>query len=97
MPSKTKDYSYIRFGASTFFLDEEFAKRHKIRLVQKSKPIHVEVIDGRPLLSGSITHESEPMEVAFKDHNSYVAFNIIRTPSSPSSLIFHGWKIIIRP
>jgi hypothetical protein len=51
--------------------------------VQKSKPIHVEVIDGRPLLSSSITHETKPLEVEFKDHSSCVIFSIIKTPSSP--------------
>ena len=81
-PQKQKTLALLDLGASTCFLDEEFAKRHKIRLVQKSKPVHVEVIDGQSLLSGSITHESEPIEVAFKDHSSYVVFNIIRTPSS---------------
>ena len=82
-PKKLKAITLLDSGASTCFLDEEFAKRHKIRLVQKSKPIHIEVIDGRPLLSGSVTHESEPIEVVFKGPSSYVVFNIIRTPSSP--------------
>ena len=81
-PQKQKIIALLDLGASTCFLDEEFVKRHKIRLVWKSKPIHVEVIDGRPLLSSSVTHESEPMEVVFKDHNSHVVFNNIRTPSS---------------
>ena len=89
-PQKHKTKALLDSGASTCFLNEEFAKRHKIRLVQKSKPIHVEVIDGRPLLSGSVTHESEPMEVAFKDHNSYVVFNIISIPSSPIILGLSG-------
>ena len=82
-PQKLKTLGLLDSGALACFLDEEFAKRHKIRLVQKSKPIHVEVIDGRPLISGSITYESEPVEVIFKNHNSYVVFNIIRTPSNP--------------
>ena len=82
-PQKQKNLALLDSGASICFLDEEFAKRQKICLVQKSKPVQVEVIDGRPLLSSSVTHESEPIEVAFKDHSSYVVFNIIRTPSSP--------------
>ena len=87
-PQKLKILALLDSGASTCFLDEEFAKRHKIHLVQKSEPVHVEVIDGRPLLSGSVIHEPEPIEVAFKDHSSYVVFNIIRTPSSPIILGF---------
>ena len=82
-PKKQKTLVLLDSGASTCFLDEKFAKQHKIRLVQKSKPIHVEVIDGRPLLSGSVTHESEPIEVTFNDHSSYVVFNVIRTQSNP--------------
>ena len=58
-PQKIKTLALLDSGASACFLDEEFAKRHKISLVLKSKPVHVEVIDGRPLLSGSVTHESK--------------------------------------
>ena len=58
-PQKIKTLALLDSGASTCFLDKEFAKRHKIPLVPKSKPVHVEVLDGRPLLSGSVTHESE--------------------------------------
>jgi hypothetical protein len=37
---------------------------------------------------GSVTYESKPIDVTFKDHNSYVVFNIIRTPSNPVILGF---------
>ena len=70
-------------GASACFLDEEFAKRQKIPLVQKSKPVHIEVIDRQSLLSGSITHETKPIEIMFKDHSSCIIFNIIKIPSNP--------------
>jgi len=81
-PQKLKTIALLDSGASACFLDENFANRHKIRLVRKSKPIHVEVIDGRPLLSSSVTHKTEPIEVAFKDHSSRIIFNIIKTPSN---------------
>ena len=64
--SKTKILSLLDSGTSICFLDEKYAKRHKIRLVQKAKCIHVDVIDKRSLLSGSVTHEFEPIEVTFK-------------------------------
>jgi hypothetical protein len=82
-PQKIKVLALLDSGASACFVDEEFAKRHKIPLTLKSKPVHVEVIDGRPLLSGRVTHESEPLEVTFKDHSSFIVFNVIRTPSNP--------------
>jgi hypothetical protein len=42
-------------GASACFLDEEFTRLHKIPIVKKLSPVHVEVIDGRPLSSGDVT------------------------------------------
>ena len=57
-PQKLKTLALLDSGALACFLDEEFAKCHNIPLVQKAKPIHIEVISGRPLLSGSVTHES---------------------------------------
>ena len=86
-PQKLKTLALLDSGASACFLDEDFTKRHKILLVQKSKPVHEEVIDGRPLLSGSVTYESDPIEVTFKGHNNYSVLNIIRTPSNP---VIHG-------
>lgn len=81
--SKTQTSVLIDSRSSACFLDEEFAKCHNIPLVRKLKLVHLEVIDGRPLLSSSVTHESYPIEVTFKDHSSYIIFNIIKTPSNP--------------
>ena len=53
---KTKILSLLDSGTSICFLDEKYAKRYKIRLVQKALS----------LLSGSVTHEFEPIEVTFK-------------------------------
>ena len=82
-PQNLKTLALLDSGASACILDEDFAKNHNIPLVQKTKPIHVEVIDGRPLSSGSVTHESIPLEVTLEGHNSCIVFNIIRTPSNP--------------
>ena len=77
-----KTLALLDLGASPCFLNKKFAKRYKIRLVYKSKPIHIEVINRRPLPSDSIIHKSEPIEVEFQDHSSYIVFNIITTPSN---------------
>ena len=68
--------------ASTYFLNEEFVKNYKISLVQKIQSIHVEVIDGRPLSFGDVTHEIHPIKVITNGHNSLVVFNIIKSPSN---------------
>jgi hypothetical protein len=76
----------LNFGASTCFLDEEFTRLHKIPIVKKLNPVHVEVIDGQPLSFGDIIHKTSPLEVKFGNHSSSKVFNIIKTPSAPINL-----------
>ena len=82
-PKNYRAFALLDSGASACFLDEDFVKSRKIPLVQKPKPVHVEVIDGRPLSSGDVTHETRPIKVTIDGHDSYIAFNIIRSPSNP--------------
>ena len=42
-------------GASTCFIDKDFAECHKLPLVTKKCLVSVEVIDGRSLVSGDVT------------------------------------------
>jgi len=80
---KLRIYALLDSGASACFIDEEFTKRHKIPLVKKPTPVHVEAIDGRALSSGDVTHETKPLEVLFEGHRSTIIFNVIKTPSNP--------------
>ena len=50
-----KVYALLDSGASTCFINKDFAKRHKLPLVTKKCPVSVEVIDGRSLVSGDVT------------------------------------------
>jgi hypothetical protein len=70
-------------GAFACFLNEKFTRLHKIPLVKKLSPVHVEVIDERPLSSGNITYKTIPLEVKFGNHSSSIVLNIIRTSSAP--------------
>src|SRR5258706_1172598 len=55
--SVVSTHSLIDCGASGFsFVDEEFARQHSLPLTPLSKPRSLEVIDGRPIESGDITH-----------------------------------------
>ena len=49
--------SLIDSGATGFaFIDENFARQHKFPLYKLRTPRDLEVIDGRPIESGQITH-----------------------------------------
>lgn len=70
-------------GASACFIDKDFAEKYKLPLVCKKCPVKVEVIDGRPLLSGDVIQETKPLDVHIADHISSIIFNVIKSPSNP--------------
>ncbi len=43
-------------GATSSFIDQTFIAQHNIHVVKKLTPVPVEVIDGRTIASGAITH-----------------------------------------
>jgi hypothetical protein len=45
-------------GATSSFIDQTFVAQHNIPVVKKSTLVPVEVIDGRTISSGAITHET---------------------------------------
>ena len=55
--SAISSHALIDNGATGFaFMDEDFARRHQFPLIPLKKPRALEVIDGRPIASGMITH-----------------------------------------
>ena len=56
---------------------------HSINKVVKTKPIPVEFIDGRPLLSGAIIEETIPIELIMEYYREMIAFDLISSPNHP--------------
>ena len=55
--SAISSHALIDNGATGFaFMDEDFASRHQFPLIPLKKPHALEVIDGRLIASGMITH-----------------------------------------
>ena len=78
---KTK--ALLDSGASACFIDKDFVEKHNLPLVTKKSPIHVEVIDGRPLASGSVTEETKPLDTFIENHQSYYSFQCHKIPVQP--------------
>ncbi len=70
-------------SATPSFIDQTFVTQHNIPVVKKSTPVLVEVIDGRTIASGVITHETTPLELCIGKHTKKIALNIISTPHHP--------------
>ena len=73
----------LDFGANSCFMDREFALTQNILLNKLPNPIAIRVIDGRPLPSGDIVEEFEPIHVVLGDLASIISFNIIRSQGHP--------------
>ena len=55
--SAISSHALIDNGATGFaFMDKDFAGHHQFPLIPLKKPCTLEVIDGRPIASGMITH-----------------------------------------
>jgi len=67
---KIKTYIFIDSRASACFIDESSVKLHKIQLTQKTKVVHIEVIDRRPLAFSSVTHETIFSQTDSTNHSS---------------------------
>jgi len=71
-------------SSATFsFIDQTFVTQCNIPVVKKSTPVPVEVIDGRTIASGAITHETTPLELHIGKHAKKIVLNIISTPHHP--------------
>ena len=82
-PHRVKVKALLDSGASACFIDRDLVKRHNLPIVPKKYPVAVEVIDGRPLISGDVTHETKPLDIILEGHQSTIVFNIISSPSNP--------------
>jgi hypothetical protein len=78
-----KIHALLDSGPSACFMDKDFVDHHKLPLVTKKNPIHVEVIDERSLVSGDVNHETNLLDIVIEGHHSIIAFNVIKSPSNP--------------
>jgi hypothetical protein len=85
---KTLDYEFVNevfleTRASACFMDKDFAMKHSLERIEKVHPTPMEIIDGRPLVSGNVMKETQPLEIMLRDQVSHVVFNIIQCPANP--------------
>jgi hypothetical protein len=61
--SSIKVHALLDSGAFACFIDKDFANRHKLPLITKKHSTSIEVIDGRPLMLGDITHGTTLLDI----------------------------------
>ncbi len=71
-------------GATSSFINQTFVVQHNILMIKKSTTIPIEVIDGRTIAFGAITHETTLyLELCIGKHTEKIVLNIISTPHHP--------------
>ncbi len=84
IPEDIPQVSALVDSSATFsFINQTFITQHNIHVVKKSTPVSVEVIDGRTIAFGAITHETTPLELCIGKHTEKIVLNIISTPHHP--------------
>jgi hypothetical protein len=73
----------VDYGATSSFIDQTFVAQHNIHVVKKLTHVPVEVIDGRTIAFGAITHGTTPLEFYIGKHTKKIVLNIISTPHHP--------------
>ncbi len=63
-------------GASDCFFDEELVCQYGLPLCQKKQPVILEVVDGRPIVSGAITHETVPLAMTIGPHQEQLVLHV---------------------
>jgi hypothetical protein len=65
------------YGTSTCFIDKKLVRQYKLGLMKKTTLVSIEVINGRNLSSGLVTHETKALNVIIGSHTNKVIFDVI--------------------
>ena len=79
--------------ANSCFMDKNFAQAHQISLRKLPCPTSIIVIDGRPIASGNIVEDSEPVSLALNNLPCVISFNIISSLEHPIVLGLPWFKL----
>jgi len=82
-PSSLPTHALVDCGATGYaFVDEEFARDHNLPLHKLKNPRSLEVIDGRPVESGNITHLMK-IEMNINNHREIIPIFITKLGHYP--------------
>jgi hypothetical protein len=66
----------IDSGATGSFIDQELVKKHNIPLKEKLEPIILQVVDGRTISSGAVTHNTEEIQLQINNHEEPIQLDV---------------------
>jgi len=73
----------IDSGATSSFINNNFVKDHNLPLDKKPLSIPLHVIDGRPIVSGEITHNTIPLNLLITNHSEEITLDVTQLGTYP--------------
>jgi hypothetical protein len=86
----------IDSGATASFIDINFIKKYRLPMKLRNRLAQVEVVDGKTIESGTVIHESNPLDISLDNFICKVAFNIIKLPNNPI-ILGQNWLEVYNP
>ena len=71
-----KCLAMIDSGATSDFMDSDWARQWRIPCIQKPRPIPLRTIDGSPIVSGDVTHETKSLIMVLEGEKSSMNFDL---------------------
>jgi hypothetical protein len=90
-------HALLDSGVLANFIDKKFVNLHSIPLILKKTPVNVEVIDGRLIASGVVTHETIPLSIKIGDKLTIVSFNVIESSCFSPLILGLSWLTEFNP
>src|ERR1700733_13849202 len=73
----------IDSGATGSFIDRKFVSIHNIPTIPKKTPYKLNVIDGREVVSGMVTHNTAPLVFQVKNNYEHICFDVTELGNYP--------------
>ena len=76
-------YAMLDSGATNNFINQTFLLTTDIQKIKKESPIELLVVDGRPIKSGAVTHETATVTMLVQEHQEEISFDITSIGAYP--------------
>uniref|UniRef100_A0A3B3QH18 ribonuclease H n=1 Tax=Paramormyrops kingsleyae TaxID=1676925 RepID=A0A3B3QH18_9TELE len=89
---RVKTSAFIDSGAAGNFIDQTYAKQLGVELEALPQPVPITAVDGRPLTTSPITHQTQFISLSIGHHQERIQF-LVTSILSPPIILGHPWLL----
>lgn len=80
---KLPTFALLDSGATSSFINQTLVTENNLPSIKKKEPRILEVIDGRPISSGNVTHETPPVLLTIGAHSETLVLDVVQLGHYP--------------